>query len=352
VFKLTDRGERWERISEDLSTRALEKIETVGSEAETHGTVVSLVESPLSAGMLWAGTDDGLVHVTADDGKTWANVTPSDAGGRYIAKIEASHHQRDTAYVAIDGHRMNDMNPHLLVTTDTGKTWRSIVGDLPVGAHVNVVREDVVNPNVLYVGTERAAYVSIDRGEHWIKLNNESLPTVAIDDLLQHPREMDLVAGTHGRSIYLLDDASPISQLTPEIVQSPFHLFDVRPAKPRVFLPNEGLWGDRMFTSRNPAMGARITYWIRDYSQEDVSLSIEDSHGTVMRKLQGSNRPGLNRVVWDLQMEKYDKIDNPDASLGQTAFVPPGEYTVNFSFGKAKASKTFTVLASPGDSTR
>jgi photosystem II stability/assembly factor-like uncharacterized protein len=348
VFKLTDRGERWERISEDLSTRALEKIETVGSEAETHGTVVSLVESPLSTGLLWAGTDDGLVHVTADDGKTWTNVTPPEVNGKYISKIEPSHHQRDTAYVAVDGHRMDDMNPHVHVTTDRGKTWSSIAGDLPTDAHVNVVREDLVNPNVLYVGTERAAYVSIDRGLHWAKMNTDSLPTVAVDDLVQHPREMDLVAGTHGRSIYVLDDASPLSQLTSQVAESVFHLFDVRPAKPRVFLPNEGLWGDRMFTARNPAMGAKITYWLRDYTRDDVSLSIEDSHGTLIRKLQGSNRPGLNRVVWDLQMEKYDKIDNPDASLGQTRFVPPGEYTVNISFGKLKAKKTSTVLAAPG----
>ena len=214
VFKLTHSGDYWERISDDLSTLELHKMITVGSDAETFGTVVSLAESPAAKGMIWAGTDDGLIHLTTDDGKTWSNVTPPEVNGLYVSKIEASHHERDTAYVAIDGHRNDDMEPHLIMTTDAGASWRSIVGDLPADGSVKVVREDHRNPKVLYAGTERAAYVTIDRGARWVKLNGESLPTVAIDDFLQHPREMDLVVGTHGRSIYVLDDASPLSQLT------------------------------------------------------------------------------------------------------------------------------------------
>jgi hypothetical protein len=286
--------------------------------------------------------------VTTDDGKNWIEVTPAEVGGRYISKIEASHHRRETAYVAIDGHRMNDMGPHLLVTRDAGKSWQTITNDLPPDGHVKVIREDVWNPDVLYVGTERAAFISVDQGKHWVKINGESLPTVAVDDLLQHPRESDLIVGTHGRSIYVLDDASALSQLTPQVVQSAYHLFDVRPAKPRLFLPNEGLWGDRMFRTPNPPMGARITYWIREYSREEVSFAIEDSRGNLVRKLTGPNQPGLNRVVWDLQPEKFDRLDNPDADLGQTQFVPPGDYTVNMSHGRLKAKKTVTVLPAPG----
>ncbi|MEE9297331.1 MAG: hypothetical protein V3W34_20515 [Phycisphaerae bacterium] len=356
VFKMTDRGDRWRRISDDLSARDVDKILTVGSDAETHGTVVSLTESTLAQGMLWAGTDDGLVHLTTNDGETWTNVTPPDAGGLYISKIEASRHQRDTAYVAIDGHRSDDMSPRLLMTTDAGATWRSIVGDLPDDSPVKVVREDVGKPtdlnpwasNVLYVGTERAAYVTIDRGKHWTKLNGGTMPTVAVDDLVQHPRETDLVAGTHGRSIYVLDDASPLSQLTPEIVQSKFHLFDVRPAKPVLYLDDMGFWGERMFTAKNPPMGARITYWLRDYTSEKVSLSITNETGTKVRGLTGTQRPGFNRVVWDLLPEEHDRFPNPDSWLGQMPFVSAGEYTVKVTCGQHKATSKFTVLPAPG----
>lgn len=354
VFKLTDRGDRWERISPDLSTRNIEKIETVGSEAETHGTVVSLAESSVVAGLIWAGTDDGLVHVTHDDGKTWGNVTPPQVGGRYISRIEASHHERDTAFVAIDGHRNNDFEPFLVMTADTGRTWTSITGAstddrLPSNDIVKVVREDLHNRNVLFVGTERAAFLSIDRGGHWVKLNGDSLPTVAVDDLAVHPRERDLVAGTHGRSIYILDDASPLSQLTTEVVRSDFHLFDVLPAKPRLFIEDrDGLWSDRMFRAKNPPMGARITYWIRDYSGEEVKLTITDSKGNTVRELKGTNRTGLNRVIWDLQYEKPDRFANPEAFMGQTQFVPADQYTVTVTCGKKSAKGAIEVLPAPG----
>ncbi len=348
VFRLTHRGDMWERISDDLSARAIDRIMTVGSEAETHGTVVSLAESPLAPGLLWAGTDDGLIHVTADGGQSWANVTPPDVRGRYIARLEPSHHERETAYAAVDGHRSDDMAPCVLMTTDLGRSWTSITGDLPDRWTAKVVREDRTNAGVLYVGTENGFYASFDRGRRWIRLNGETLPTVAVDDIVQHPRELDLVIGTHGRSIYVLDDPSALGQLTPAVVESPLHCFEIRPARPRWFLPNGGLWGDRMFRAANPPMGARIWYWIRDYTGEDVNVTIEDSRGTVVRKLTGSNRPGLNRVVWDLLPEPHDRLPNPEAELGVTPFVSPGPYSATVELGKRKASRVFTVLAAPG----
>lgn len=347
VFKLTERGDHWDRISDDLSTGQWDKMITVGSDAETYGTVVSLAESPLAQGMIWAGTDDGLIHLTTNDGKTWSNVTPPDVQGRYISKIEASHHDRDAAYVAIDGHRSDDMGPHLIMTMNAGDDWRSIVGDLPPDAPVKVIREDLRNPKVLYAGTERAAYVTIDRGEHWVKLNGKTLPTVAVDDLVQHPREMDLIAGTHGRSIFVLDDASPLSQLTGEVLEKDLHLFEIPDAKPRIYLPYGGLWSDRMFRAKNPKMGARISYWLGEYTGDSVKVTITDSHDNEIRSLTGSNRPGINRLVWDLQYEKHDRFDNPESWMGQTEFVPPGRYTATVSAGKKKAKGEFTVLPSP-----
>jgi photosystem II stability/assembly factor-like uncharacterized protein len=347
VFKLTQRGDHWERISDDLSTGELEKMVSVGSVAETYGTVVSLAESSLARGMIWAGTDDGLIHLTTDDGKRWKNVTPPEVNGLYVSKIEPSRHARDTAYVAIDGHRSDDMHLHLIMTTDAGKSWQSIAGDLPPGAPVKVVREDHRNAGVLYAGTERAAYVSIDRGEHWVKLNGETLPTVAVDDLVQQPQEMDLIAGTHGRSIYVLDDASPLSQLTPNVLEADLHLFEIPDAKPRIYLPYGGLWSDRMFRAKNPPMGARITYWLREYSADTVKVTITDEHDNTIRSLTGSSSPGMNRVVWDLQYEKHDRFDNPESRLGQTEFVPPATYTATVTAGKKKAKRKFTVLRSP-----
>ena len=345
VFKLTERGDSWSRISDDLSTRDINKITTVGSEAETNGTVVSLAESPLQQGFLWAGTDDGLIHITTEDGGTWTNVTPPEAQGLYVSKIEPSHHDRETAYVAIDGHRSDRFEPILLMTADAGVTWTSILGDLPSDVPVKVVREDLVNPDVLYIGTERAAYVTIDRGEHWVKLNGKSLPTVAVDDLVIQQREQDLVAGTHGRSIYILDDISPISQLTAEVVQSAFHVFESMPAQPRYYLMYGDLWSDRMFIADNPAMGGKITYWISEYADEEVEISIADATGHVLRKLDGTNRPGLNRIVLDLQPEEDQRLGNAD---NLPEFVAAGEYKVSITYGDHDGQMTITVLPAPG----
>jgi hypothetical protein len=289
--------------------------------------------------------------VTENDGKSWTNVTPPEVGGRYVARVEASHQDRGTAYIAVDGHRSDDMEPHVYKTSDRGASWVSLAADLPPGSPVKVVREDRRSASVLYAGTETAAFVSIDGGARWIKMNGESLPTVPVDDIQQHPREMDLVAGTHGRSIYVMDDASPLSQLTPAVLDSSLFLFEVADAKPRYFLMYEGFWTDRVFKAPNPPMGARITYWLRDYESQDVRISIEDSAGRPVRKLGGSNRPGLNRAVWDLQPEDFDRLPNPDGDLGQKQFVPPGEYKVTVTRGKQRASRTVRVLPAPGTTT-
>ncbi len=349
VFRLTGRGDRWERISDDLSTRDLEKMITEGSEAETHGTVVSLAESPVEAGLLWAGTDDGLIHVTTDDGAKWKDVTPKAAGGLYVSKIEPSPHDRRVAYAAIDGHRSDVFEPVLLETRDLGRTWTSIAGNLPDGAPVKVVRADLRNAKVLYAGTERAAWVTIDGGGHWVKLNGKSLPTVAVDDLAIQAREMDLVAGTHGRSIYILDGIASLSALTPGIVASEFHVFRSMPGRPRYLVDYGAIWSDRMFAAKNPPMGASIDYWIRDYTGDDVEIVVSagtDGVGYEVRKLKGTSHPGINRVTWDLQAEKDMRLGNPHEL---TEFVPAGTYTVTVKYGERSEKTTVEVLAAPGD---
>lgn len=348
VFRLLDGGDRWERISGDLSQAIVDRVDTIGSDAETHGTVVSLAESPLARGQLWAGTDDGRVHVTADDGKTWSDVTPPQVRGHYVSRIEPSHHDASTVYAAIDGHRSDVMTANVVATNDAGKTWRSIVGDLPADAPVKVIREDPRNAKVLYAGTETSAFVTIDGGEHWVRLNGKSLPTVSVDDILVHPREHDLVAGTHGRSIYVLDDAAPIAALTPEVMSKPLHLFETPPATPRLALPIGGIWTDRVFIGANAPLGARITYWISEYSTDDVKITVTDANGVLVRDISGTNRPGFNRVVWDLEREAYDRLPDLDKDVGQKQFVPPGEYDIKVTRGKESAQGTVTVSPAPG----
>lgn len=344
VFRLDDRGAKWEQISGDLTTADVAKIESVGSVAETHCTVVTLAESPLSEGTLWAGSDDGLVHVTTDDGKKWTAVTPKGVNGLYVSRIEAGHMSPKTAYVTVDGHRSNDFKPRLFVTDDLGKTWTEITGNLPPGHPAKVIREDLRNPNVLYVGTEQGIFVTLDRGKKWVKLNGKSLPTVPVDDIVQHPRDLDLIIGTHGRSIYILDDASFFGEASPEVLDAEFHLFPIRPARPKRFLSNGGFWTDQIFRAVNPPMGATIHYWIREFTGDDVKFSIKDSKGKEVAKLDGTNAPGFNRVVWDLLRFEWMRLNDKGEELGEPVFAPPGEYKVEASYGKRKASQPLQVL--------
>ncbi len=345
VFRLDDRGDSWTAISEDLSTRDPNVTNAVGSEAETAGTIVSLVESPLRAGLLWAGTDDGLVHVTTNGGRSWSDVTPAAVDGLYVSCIEPSRFDERTVFVAVDGHRSDRMDPLLLKTTDLGATWTEITGDLPAGGPPETIRQDPKNADVLYVGTEHAVYVTINGGDSWVKLNTGSLPTVPVDDLQIQAREMDLVAGTHGRSIWVLDDMEPLSQLTQEVLDSPAHLFESgKPAKPRIFADYGALWSDQMFIAQNPTPGAVIQYWVRDFSYDDAKIAITNDRGEPVVELTGSARPGINRVAWDLQPDAKKRLGNPH---GLPEFVAPGTYTVKLTIGDATSETTVEVLESP-----
>jgi photosystem II stability/assembly factor-like uncharacterized protein len=345
VFKLSERGERWERISGDLTTRNPDRMETVGSTAENYCTIVSLSESPLKPGLLWAGSDDGLIHVTQDDGKNWANVTPAQVDGRYISRLEASAFETGRAYASVDGHRTHDYEPCILATDDFGKTWRDITANLPPRRSVMVVREDRFNPNVLYCGTENALYVSLDRGAEWIKFHGEGLPTVPVYDIKQHPRESDLVLGTHGLSIWILDGARWLSELTEDVLAKPLHLFTLADARPRWFLEYSGLWTNKIFRAPNPASGVRIDYWIGEYTGDSLSVTIENDKGVVVKKLSASNAPGFNRATWDLVPEEWLQLnDRGEDTLFQPFHVPSGEYTVKLKLGKHTAEGKFTVL--------
>ena len=345
VFKVTVRGEHWEKISPDLTTADPKKMETVGSNAETYCTLVSLDESPLKAGLLWSGSDDGLVYVTKNDGKSWQNVTPPAVKGRYISRVHPSAHVEGRCYVSVDGHRNDDMRPCILATDNFGKTWKDITGGLPKRRSVMVVREDLFNPKVLYCGTENACYLSIDRGRNWTKMHGKALPTVPVYDIKQHARESDVVIGTHGLSIWIMDGARWISELTQKVLDSPLHIFTTDDARPKWFREYSALWSHKVFAANNPPMGAKIDYWITEYTGEPVSISIEDSKGVVVKTLDGNNAPGYNRVTWDLVPEDWQQLADKNEDTWFVPFhVAPGKYKVKLKMGNHKASGTFAVL--------
>jgi photosystem II stability/assembly factor-like uncharacterized protein len=277
VWKSYNRGDNWTPISEDLSTRDTVKIRismaTTGgvtrdaTGAETHGTVTSIAESRLRPGILWAGTDDGNVWLTKNDGATWENITarfPAAVRGLWVSRVEASPFDSATVYVSFDGHRSDNFTPYVFVSSDFGATFRSIASNLPAGEYVHVVREHPRRRGLLFAGTELAAYVSADNGTTWQRLMT-GLPPVPVHDLVVHPRDRDLVAGTHGRSIYTLD-IGPLEEATDSVMAAPSHLFAVEPAllfTPRVSGGGVGAVGARHFLAANPPFGARIGFRVQ-----------------------------------------------------------------------------------------
>jgi hypothetical protein len=351
IFELTERGEKWRTISPDLSTGDLTRMITTGSGAETYGVVYALAESPVRAGMLWAGTDDGKLWVTEDGGATWTDLTaslPAPARGQWINRVEASTKDPAVAYLVVSAYRTGNYAPLIYRTADRGRTWQNIAGNLPEGDPARVVREDPANPDLLYAGTETGLWVTLDRGGHWLRFGG--LPTVIVDDILIHPREQDLVVATHGRSLYLIDDLRGLQGLTAQVRGEAAHFFEPRPA--HGFIPLEG-WADwegsAVFRGANPPVGALLNYWVKEPLPNGVSLAITDSAGTPVANLSGPGMPGLNRVVWDLKPTSDLLI--PYGGDGQK-FVRPGTYTITFTAGEVRQTRTVAVTVAPGIETR
>jgi photosystem II stability/assembly factor-like uncharacterized protein len=348
LFRLTDRGDRWQAVSPDLTTRDPKKMASAGSGAEAYCTIVTISESPGDPKVIWAGTDDGNLQVTRDGGGTWTNVAgnlPAEARGLYVSRVEASHFDPARVFVAVDGHRSDVFKPFLFVSDDFGASFRAIGASLPAGGPVKVVREDPANPDLLFCGTEFGAFASFDRGTRWLPLK-QGMPTVAVDDLLIHPRDRDLIAGTHGRSILVLDDIGALEQATAAVLAKPYHLFKPRPARAFFYLPCGGIWGDGFFKAKNPPFGATIQYWVKEYAPDEVSIEIADASGRTVRKLKGPAGPGFNRVTWDLQPEKEERI--VEAGWGtQPELVPAGEYTVTMKVKGLEDQKATLLVTAP-----
>jgi photosystem II stability/assembly factor-like uncharacterized protein len=316
VMKSTKRGEELAPISPDLTTRDTMKIRvstrTTGgvttdvTGAETHCTIVSLAESPIRPGLLFAGTDDGNLWLTRNDGGRWENLTARFRGvpaGTYVSRIEPSRFDTATFYVTFDNHRNGDYAPYVYVTTDFGKTFRSIASNLPRGGpdFVHVIREDVANRNLLFVGTDVGAYVSFDRGGSWQKFMT-GLPTVPVHDLKVHPRERELIAGTHGRSIWIVDIA-PLQQLGDSVIAATAYLFQPKTAYQYGQSPlGGGSPGHKVFRAPTPQYGAEIAYRLTAGERRSrTTVVITDAKGDTVRTIQGPGGPGLHRVTWNFQ---------------------------------------------------
>ena len=313
LFKSTNHGMSWEVISPDLTTNDPAKQQSSGgpivvdnTAAEFHCTLLTISPSPLDANIIWIGTDDGNVQVTRDGGKTWSNVfrnVPGLKPNAWIPTVEASHFDAGTAYVVADHHQDDDYTPYAYMTTDFGKSWKPIMGDLPAKAlWTHVIREDPKSRNLLYIGTETGVWASWDRGGHWVSLRQD-LGIVPVRDMQIHPRENDLILATHGRGMFIMDDISALQQL-PTAMTEDATLFDVRPATRWNFWNRDGNLGQKVFNGQNPPDGALITYYLKRQPAGAVNVVVTDKDGKEVRRMtRVIDEPGVSRIAWDL---RYD----------------------------------------------
>jgi photosystem II stability/assembly factor-like uncharacterized protein len=386
LFKTTNGGQSWDVISPDLSREKWEVPENVGvyrsPEMEAmarRGVIYTIAPSHKNIDTIWAGTDDGLIHITRDGGKNWRNITPPDLKSwAKVSLIDASHFDDDTAYAAINTFRLDDLRPHIYRTHDGGKTWKHIANGIPDGGIVNVVREDPLRKGLLYAGTEQAVYVSFDDGEHWqsLRLN---MPATSIRDLVV--KDDDIVVGTHGRSFWILDDVTPLRQINDQVAQSDAFLFKPqmairvrRSVNTDTPIPPEEPMG------QNPPDGAIINYYLKSDASE-VTLEIFDNQQRLVRRYSSKDEPekinenqlpyptywlrparilqtkaGMQRWVWNLRYpppEGFPRTfpisaiyrDTPSQPEGPLA--SPGEYTVKLTVGGKQFTQPLTLKMDP-----
>jgi len=348
VFRLTDHAEKYAVISPDLTRNDPARTTAAGSGAETYGVVYSLAESPKRAGLLWAGTDDGRLWLTENDGGKWTELTdnlPEPARGQWVTRIEPSHLDANVAYVSTSAYPAGDDRPMILRTADLGKTWQPVTGDLPANAPVEVVREDLVNPRLLYAGTHFGLFASFDQGTHWIRIGD--VPAVRVDDVQIHPRTSDLVIGTHGRSIDILDDTVPFREFTSEIAAKPAHLFSVRSVTGAYLQPGfVDANGKGVYRGANPPEGALFTVWVKEFTGDEIKIAVTKSTGQPVANLKAPGAPGFTRLNWDLRPTKDVSVES--GGDDPKRLLPAGDYTAELSFGTLKMKQNFHVDIAEG----
>lgn len=371
-FTSMDRGETW-TMSPDLSRNTdRDMIELMGQAnalprcnqmdrgqecilsrndgVSAWGAAVSIAESPLVPGLLWMGTDDGNLQVSRDGGASWREVgenIPGGTKGYYISRIEASYFDAGTAYASVDGHKSGDLAPYVYVTRDYGGSWENITSNLPEYGNVNTVRQDPRNRNLLYAGTEFEFFVSLDEGGSWHRFM-AGLPVVRVDDVVVHPRDNDLVLATHGRSVMVMDDVTPLQQLTPEVMEADAHLFEPREAVAwkQNRMRSRSVTGDKVLVGDNALPGTAIHYWLGDDTDaDDVSLTVtEVATGEVFRDLEVTGQEGINRVQWDLRGNMPEEATGGGFGGPQAPVAGPGLYRVTLEVDGEEFSEMVTVV--------
>jgi len=331
VLRSLDRGENWEEISPDLTDNNPDKI--WGKGHIQYCTISTLDESPVKAGIIWVGTDDGHVQLTTDFGHSWTDLTPNleKAGApvsMWVSKVFPSNYDAATAYISKCGFTDDIFDAHIYVTHDYGKSWKKITNGLPESP-VNVIIEDQKNPNLLFAGNDLGVYVSTDKGENWTAFN-ANMPNVVVRDMVIHPRENDLIVGTYGRAAWITD-ISPLQQLTPEIESKELHLFDIEP-KPQLNYSQQAMWGNYQMmgsnhlNSPNERNGLEIWYSMGDKLKGETKLEIEDKTGELVYEETLPQKEGIAKIYWD------------------TRKAEEGEYQVTIKNGDLSETKTGIVL--------
>jgi len=361
LFRSQDHGASWDRISPDLTTddKKMQDQDNSGgitldnSSAETHCTIFAVSESPKDASVLWVGTDDGNLQVTRDGGKSWTNTAPNIPGlpkGTWVSWVEASPHEPGTAFACFDGHWTGDMQSRVYETRDFGRSWTSL-GAPNLEGWAHVVKQDPVNPDLLYLGTERGLWLSLDRGRVWARFEAEGWPVdVPVDDLAIHPRDKDLAVATHGRGLWIVDDLTPLRSLTAATLASSSSFLSARPSV-RSNLNGDG-WsnGDSQFAARDPQYGAAISYWQeKRHVFGDLKFEVLGQDGKVIATLPGSPRRGLNRLYWPMTLPA-PRIAKGTAISGG-AFAGPrvleGVYTVRMTDGDRVQTGSIELVPDP-----
>ncbi len=361
LFRSRDRGDSWDRISPDLTSNDPAKqrqrhsggLTVDNSTAENHTTIYSIAESPKDPQVIWVGTDDGRLQVTRDGGTTWTSLegnVPDLPKATWVSHVEASAHAAGRAYATFDGHARGDMKPYVYATDDFGATWKPLASDAVAG-YAHVLEEDPVNPALLFLGTETGLYISVDGGGRWARFTGK-FPQVAVRDLVVHPRESDLVIATHGRGIYILDDITPLRQLTPEVLAADAAVLSTRPAVAMIPAVEQSFSGDDEFVGFNPTESASIVYYLKKrHLFGDLKVEVYDPEGKLVTTLPGSKRKGLNRVPWPMRL-KPPKMP-PANSLVMSGFsflgprVPLGTYSFKVIKGDQSYRGTVELVADP-----
>lgn len=368
-------GQSWEVMSPDLTLNDRSRMGSSGGltpdniGVEYAGVVYAITESPLEKGTIWIGTNDGLVQLTRDDGKSWTNLTKNIPGlpeWGSVRSIVSSKYDAATAYLTVDFHQMNNRDPFVYRTTDYGRTWRAITNGLPRNnlSYAKVIHEDPVRRGLLYLGLENGIYVSFDAGDSWLPLQTD-LPAAPVSGIQVQPHFNDLVISTYGRGFWIMDDITPLQQLTGAVMNSAAHLFTPRPAYRFRFITAPSTSYDDPTRGEDPKYGASLNYWLKAPAAQAPRLTITDAQGKVVRTLVGPNEAGLNRVQWDLRDEpsravrlRTSPLYAPYISVGPegrdapgtaqvSVLMPPGTYTVKLSVNGTEQVRTLEVRKDP-----